>query len=167
MLNVRLPDGQVRSVEGPMSVVAFAKNISPGLAKNALAAVVNGVMVDVTYVLDQDVDLQILTDKDEASLEVIRHSSAHLLAQAVKNLFPSAQMAIGPVIADGFYYDFHFERSFTPEDLQAIEKKMQELVSQNHQISRVELSRHEALALFESVGMRGHDKFVVSIFIAW
>lgn len=152
MFNVRLPDGQVRSIEAAMSVVEFARSISPGLAKNALAAVVDGIMVDASYVIDKDVDLRILTDKDDESLEVIRHSSAHLMAQAVKALFPSAQMAIGPVIEDGFYYDFHFERSFTPEDLQAIEKKMQELVSQNHEISRFELSRNDALSLFEKAG---------------
>ena len=163
MLNVRLPDGQVRSLDGPMSVVEFARSISPGLAKNALAAVVDGMMVDVSYVLDKDLDLRILTDKDQETLEVIRHSSAHLMAQAVKALFPSAQMAIGPVIEDGFYYDFHFERSFTPEDLAAIEKKMQELIAQNHEISRLELSRNEALALFEKAGETYKIELISSI----
>ena len=163
MFTVRLPDGQVRSIEAAMSVVEFARSISPGLAKNALAAIVDGAMVDVSFVIQKDVNLRILTDKDNEILEVIRHSSAHLMAQAVKALFPSAQMAIGPVIEDGFYYDFHFERSFTPEDLQSIEKKMQELVSQNHEISRFELSRNDALSMFEKAGESYKVELISSI----
>jgi len=148
MLNLRLPDGQIRSIEQPMTVVEFAKTISPSLAKNAMAAEIDGQMVDVSYLITQDADIKILTEKDESVLEVIRHSSAHLMAQAVKALFPTAKMAIGPVIEDGFYYDFDYERSFTPEDLAAIEKKMQELASQNYSVERKEMSRNDALKLF-------------------
>jgi len=148
MLNLRLPDGQIRSIEQPMTVVEFAKTISPSLAKNAMAAEIDGQMVDVSYFITKDADIKILTEKDESVLEVIRHSSAHLMAQAVKALFPTAKMAIGPVIEDGFYYDFDYERSFTPEDLAAIEKKMQELASQNYAVERKEMSRNDALKLF-------------------
>jgi threonyl-tRNA synthetase len=148
MLNLRLPDGQIRSIEQPMTVVEFAKTISPSLAKNAMAAEIDGQMVDVSYFITKDADIKILTEKDESVLEVIRHSSAHLMAQAVKALFPTAKMAIGPVIEDGFYYDFDYERSFTPEDLAAIEKKMQELASQNYSVERKEMSRNDALKLF-------------------
>lgn len=148
MLNLRLPDGQIRTVDAPLTIFEFAKTISPSLAKAAIAAEINGHLVDTSFQLNGDADVKILTSKDEVCLEVLRHSAAHLMAQAVKILYPSAQMAIGPVIEDGFYYDFDFERSFTPEDLLAIEKKMQELVALNMQIKRIELSRHDALKLF-------------------
>jgi len=148
MLNLRLPDGQVRLIEQPITIFDFAKTISPSLAKNAIAAEVDGQMVDVSYLLTKNADIKILTDKNLETLEVIRHSCAHLLAQAVKILFPTAQMAIGPVIEDGFYYDFDYERSFTPDDLLAIEKKMYELAAANYQVERLEMTRDDALELF-------------------
>src|SRR5215211_2247619 len=127
MPNVKLPDGSVRSYDHPVSVADIAASIGPGLAKAALAGRVNGKLVDTAYVVDSDADVAIVTDKDGDGLEVIRHSSAHLLAHAVKELFPDAQVTIGPVVEDGFYYDFSYKRPFTPEDLAAIEKRMAEL----------------------------------------
>ncbi len=149
MLNLRLPDGQVRLIDQPMTVIDFAKTISTSLAKSAIAAEINGKLVDMSYLLSEDAEIKIITEKDEAVLEVIRHSSAHLMAQAVKALFPTAKMAIGPVIDDGFYYDFDYERSFTPEDLQVIEKKMQELATANYAVERLTMTRREALDFFE------------------
>jgi threonyl-tRNA synthetase len=150
MLNLQLPDGQIKTIPHAMSVLDFAKTISTSLAKSAIAAEVNGQLVDLTHVLNEDVQIQIITEKDARSLEIMRHSAAHLMAQAVKALYPSAQMTIGPVIEDGFYYDFAYERSFTPDDLEAIEKKMRELAMENIAVERVEMSRAEASKLFES-----------------
>ena len=124
MLNVKLPDGSVRSFEQPVSVGDIAAAIGPGLAKAALAGRVNGRLVDTTHVVDSDAEVSIVTDRDADGLAIIRHSSAHLLAHAVKELFPDAQVTIGPVVEDGFYYDFSYKRPFTPEDLAAIEKRM-------------------------------------------
>jgi threonyl-tRNA synthetase len=150
MLNLQLPDGQIKTIPHTMSVLDFAKTISTSLAKSAIAAEVNGQLVDLTHVLNQDAEIQIITDKDPRALEVMRHSAAHLMAQAVKALYPAAQMTIGPVIEDGFYYDFAYERSFTPDDLEAIEKKMRELAMENITIERMEMSRAEASKLFEA-----------------
>lgn len=149
---VTLPDGSQRSFEHPVSVFEVAESIGPGLAKAALAGKVDGELVDTSFVIDTDIDLGIVTDKDEDGLEVIRHSTAHLLAQAVKELFPDAQVTIGPVIDNGFYYDFAYERPFTPEDLQKIEKKMQELVKQNLPITRSIMSREDAIEYFRGIG---------------
>jgi threonyl-tRNA synthetase len=149
MLSLQLPDGQIKSISEPMSVIEFAKTISTSLAKKAVAARVNQQLVDLSYRLTEDAQVQILTETDPEALEILRHSTAHLMAQAVKQLFPSAQMTIGPVIEDGFYYDFAFERSFTPEDLVAIEKKMQQLASENMSISRQEMSRQDAENVFK------------------
>ncbi|MBN9115634.1 MAG: TGS domain-containing protein, partial [Pandoraea sp.] len=127
MISVRLPDGSQRQYEGPLTVAQVAGSIGTGLAKAALAGRVDGKLVDTSYLIERDVSLAIVTDKDADGLDVIRHSTAHLLAYAVKELFPEAQVTIGPVIENGFYYDFAFHRAFTPEDLDAIEKKMHEL----------------------------------------
>ena len=121
---VRLPDGSERKFDAPVTVAEVAQSIGAGLARAALAGKVNGNVVDTSYSINDDVDLAIITDRDVEGLDVIRHSTAHLLAYAVKELFPEAQVTIGPVIDNGFYYDFSYKRPFTPEDLQAIEKKM-------------------------------------------
>ena len=128
---VRLPDGSERTFDAPVTVAEVAQSIGAGLARAALAGKVNGKVVDTSYSINDDVELAIITDRDVEGLEVIRHSTAHLLAYAVKELFPEAQVTIGPVIDNGFYYDFSYKRPFTPEDLQAIEKKMAELVKKD------------------------------------
>lgn len=153
MPNIRLPNGQEKNFANGITALDVAQSISPSLAKSALAAKVNGRMVDLTHPLVQDCDLVIITPKDiDESLEVIRHSTAHLLAQAVKLLFPQAQVTIGPVIEDGFYYDFAYERPFTPEDLQKIEEKMVELAKADYPVSRRELSRSDAITYFTRLG---------------
>ena len=153
MPNITLPNGQIKAFDHAVSAYDVAHTISPSLAKSALAAKVDGRLVDLSHVMTQDCELIIITAKDsEESLEVIRHSTAHLLAQAVKLLFPQAQVTIGPVIEDGFYYDFAFERPFTPEDLSKIEAKMVELVQKDEVITRRELSRADAIAYFTNLG---------------
>ena len=152
MLTVTLPDKKTLAFDAPVTVHAVAKTIGPGLAKAALAAYVDGNLVDMSYEITRDCKLAILTDKSPEALEVIRHSTAHLLAQAVKTLFPEAQVTIGPVIDDGFYYDFAFERPFTPDDLNRIEEKMHALVKQDDVITRRELPRDEAIVYFETLG---------------
>ena len=149
---VTLPDGSQRSFDHPVSVHDVASDIGPGLAKAALAGKIDGQMVDTAYVIDRDAELSIITDRDEAGIEVIRHSTAHLLAQAVKELFPEAQITIGPVIENGFYYDFAYTRAFTPEDLEKIEKKMAELAKQDLQVSRKVMPRDEAIEFFRNMG---------------
>src|SRR5271155_3151084 len=149
---VTLPDGSTRLFEHPVTVDEVAGSIGAGLRKAALAARVNGKLVDTSYVISADADLAIVTDKDADGLEVIRHSTAHLLAQAVKELFPEAQVTIGPVIQDGFYYDFAYQRPFTPEDLAAIEAKMTELVRQDQIVNRRVMSRDEAVKFFRNLG---------------
>ena len=124
MLKVTLPDGSIREYEQSLTVFDVANSIGAGLAKAALAGKINGDLVDTSFLIEDDVKLAIITDRDQDGLEIIRHSCAHLLAQAVKILFPTAQVTIGPMIENGFYYDFSYERTFTPEDLQAIEAKM-------------------------------------------
>lgn len=150
MPNITLPDGSVRSYSEPVAVKTVVQDIGPGLAKAALAAELNGQLIDLSYLIEQDANLKIITAKDKTGLEIIRHSTAHLLAQAVKHLFPSAQVTIGPVIEDGFYYDFAFERSFTPEDLTQIENKMRELAKQNLTIEHKTMPRSEAIQFFEA-----------------
>ncbi len=162
MLNITLPDGSVRQFDGAVTVFDVAKNISSSLAKATLAGVVDDKLVDVSHLITADANLRLITDKDPEGLEVIRHSTAHLLAQAVKQLYPMAQVTIGPVIENGFYYDFSFERPFTPEDLVAIEKKMANLVDQNIAIERVEMSREDAIKYFDSIG----EKYKVEIISA-
>jgi threonyl-tRNA synthetase len=149
---IRLPDGTEREFDHPVTVREVAASIGPGLAKAALAGKVNGRMVDTSFLVEGDCALSIVTERDPEGVEVIRHSTAHLLAQAVKSLFPDAQVTIGPVIADGFYYDFAFERSFTPEDLEAIENRMSELAKQDLQVSRKVMPRDEAVVFFRNMG---------------
>lgn len=163
MPSVKLPDGSVKHFEMPLTIYDVAHHIGPGLAKAAIAGRVDGRLVDTSYLIKEDCSLIILTDKNDDSLEVIRHSTAHLLAQAVKSVFPSAQVTIGPVIEDGFYYDFAFERSFTPEDLSLIEAKMHELVKANLPITRRELPRNEAIQYFMALGEEYKAKIIADI----
>jgi len=163
MPDVRLPDGAVKHFDAPVSVLAVAQSIGPGLAKAALAAKVDGVLVDTSYVIDRDAALAIVTDKDPEGLDVLRHSTAHLLAYAVKELFPDAQVTIGPVIEDGFYYDFSFKRPFTPEDLAAIEAKMAELARRDEPVVRKLMPRDDAVRYFESIGEHYKAEIIASI----
>ena len=152
MINVTLPDESVRSFEEALSVGAIARSIAPSLGKAAIAGRFDGQLVDLNHVVATDGQLAIITAKDDDGVEVIRHSTAHLLAHAVKELFPSAQVTIGPVIDDGFYYDFSFERAFTPEDLLAIEKKMKQLAKKDLKIERSVRERDDASNYFLSLG---------------
>ena len=163
MPQVSLPDGSTRNFASPVTVAEVAASIGAGLAKAALAAKVDGQMVDTSHVIVGDVRLAILTAKDVDGLEVIRHSTAHLLAYAVKALFPDAQVTIGPVIENGFYYDFSYQRPFTPEDLVAIEKKMTELANLDQAIVRRVLPRDEAVAHFKSMGEHYKAEIIASI----
>jgi threonyl-tRNA synthetase len=149
---ITLPDGSQRTYPEPISIEGIAASIGPGLAKAALAGRVDGKLVDTSYVVAKDASIAIVTEKDPDGLEVIRHSTAHLLAQAVKQLFPEAQVTIGPVIEDGFYYDFAFSRPFTMEDLSTIEERMRELSKADHKVSRREMPRDEAVLHFKKLG---------------
>ncbi len=162
MIKITLPDGSVREFSEAVTILDVAKNISSSLAKATLAGVVNDQLVDATTTISSDATLKLITDKDPEGLEVIRHSTAHLLAQAVKQLFPQAQVTIGPVIDNGFYYDFSLETPFTPEDLTAIEKKMAHLVDQNIPVERLEMTREKAIKYFDSIG----EKYKVEIISA-
>ena len=163
MPQVSLPDGSTRNFASPVTVADVAASIGAGLAKAALAAKVDGQLVDTSYLIEGDVRLSILTAKDADGLEVIRHSTAHLLAYAVKALFPDAQVTIGPVIENGFYYDFSYQRPFTPEDLVAIEKKMTELAHLDQPIVRRVLPRDAAVAHFKSMGEHYKAEIIASI----
>ena len=160
---ITLPDGSERSFENPVSVHDVAADIGPGLAKAALAGRVNGELVDTAHVMAEDAALAIITDRDPDGLEVIRHSTAHLMAQAVKELFPGVQVTIGPSIEDGFYYDFAYERPFTPEDMKAIEGKMKALVKANLQITRSVMSRDDAVTFFRDQGEAYKAEIIESI----
>ena len=160
---VTLPDGSQRRFDHPVTVDEVAGGIGAGLRKAALAARVNGKLVDTSYVIAEDANLAILTDKDPEGLEVIRHSTAHLLAQAVKELFPEAQVTIGPVIEDGFYYDFAYQRPFTPEDLAAIEAKMTELAQADQKVTRRVMARDEAVKFFRGLGEIYKAEIIASI----
>jgi threonyl-tRNA synthetase len=149
---VTLPDGTKKQYDQPVSIANIAASIGAGLAKAALAGKVNDKLVDTSFIVEDDATISIVTEKDPSALEVIRHSAAHLLAQAVKILFPTAQVTIGPVIENGFYYDFAFERTFTPEDLVRIEEKMQELVKQDLTITRQVIEREDAIRFFRGLG---------------
>ena len=149
---ITLPDGSKREFANPVSVMEIAQDIGPGLAKATLAGRINGHLVDASRIIDQDANLSIVTARDEDGIEVIRHSTAHLLAMAVQDLFPGAQVTIGPVIDDGFYYDFAYERAFTLSDLAVIEKRMAELAKEDFAISRDVMSREEAVAAFDKLG---------------
>lgn len=163
MITVRLPDGSQRQFDAPVTVAQVAANIGAGLAKAALAGKVDGNVVDTSFLIAKDSDLAIITDKDAEGLDVIRHSTAHLLAYAVKELFPEAQVTIGPVIENGFYYDFSYKRPFTPDDLAAIEKKMVELAKKDEPVTRKVLPRDEAVAYFKSIGEAYKAEIIESI----
>jgi threonyl-tRNA synthetase len=160
---IKLPDGSVRQFDAPVSVGAVAAAIGPGLAKAALAGKVDGKVVDTSFVIDHDAALAIITDKDPEGLDVLRHSTAHLLAYAVKDLFPDAQVTIGPVIEDGFYYDFSYKRPFTPEDLAAIEARMAELAKKDEPVIRSEMPRDDAVKYFEGLGEHYKAEIIASI----
>jgi threonyl-tRNA synthetase len=160
---ITLPDGSQRTFEQPVTVAEVAKSIGTGLAKAALAGEVDGKLVDTSYLIDRDASLAIVTDKHPKALEVIRHSTAHLLAQAVQSIYPTAQVTIGPVIEDGFYYDFAFERPFTPDDLAKFEQKMRELVQADLAVTRRTMPRDEAVALFKSMGEHYKAEIIASI----
>ncbi|MDO5640697.1 MAG: threonine--tRNA ligase [Neisseria sp.] len=163
MLNITLPDGSVRQFEAPVSVYDVAASIGAGLAKAALAGKVDGKLVDTSYRIEKDANLAIVTGKDAEGIDIIRHSTAHLMAYAVKELFPEAQVTIGPTIEDGFYYDFAYKRPFTPEDLTAIENKMAELAKKDIPVERYELSRDEAVAYFKGIGEAYKAEIIESI----
>lgn len=168
MVQITLPDGSQRSFDGPVSVGDVAHSIGAGLGRAALAGRVTTTgseptLVDTSYIIDQDAELAIITAKDADGLDVIRHSTAHLLAYAVQELFPEAQVTIGPVIDNGFYYDFAYKRPFTPEDLVAIEKKMAELAKADIPVSREEWDRDEAVAFFKSIGEHYKAEIIESI----
>jgi len=163
MPSITLPDGSQRDYENAVSVADVAADIGPGLAKATLAGVVDGTLVDASTQITCDASLAIITSKDDDGLHLIRHSTAHLMAQAVKQLYPEAQVTIGPVIEDGFYYDFAYERAFTPEDLDAIEKRMAELAKQAIPIVRSELPRDEAMAFFANLSEEYKSEIISDI----
>jgi threonyl-tRNA synthetase len=162
-LSITLPDGSVRQFPGPVTIAEVAGSIGAGLAKAALAGRVNGQLVDLSHRLIEDSKVAIVTDKDSDGLETIRHSTAHLLAYAVKELFPDAQVTIGPVIENGFFYDFSYKRPFTPEDLVAIETKMAEIAKRDEKVTREEWSRDDAVAFFLSIGEKYKAEIIASI----
>jgi threonyl-tRNA synthetase len=163
LTKISLPDGSVREFAQAPTVAEVAASIGPGLAKAALAGKVDGILVDTSYRIETDAAVAIITDRDPEGLEVIRHSTAHLLAYAVKDLYPDAQVTIGPVIDDGFFYDFSYKRPFTPEDLQAIESRMTELARKDEPVTREVWGRDEAVAFFESIGERYKAEIIASI----
>ena len=163
MPDIRLPDGAVKRFDAPVSIAQIAASIGPGLAKAALAGKIDGKLVDTSHVVERDASVAIVTDRDPEGLEVLRHSTAHLLAYAVKELFPKAQVTIGPVIEDGFYYDFSYERPFTPEDLAAIEKRMVELAKKDEPVVRSLMPRDEAVKFFEAMGEHYKAEIIASI----
>jgi threonyl-tRNA synthetase len=163
MVSIKLPDGAVKQFDRPASVADVAASIGPGLAKAALAGKVDGKLVDTSHVIDRDASVAIVTERDPEGLEILRHSTAHLLAYAVKALFPDAQVTIGPVIEDGFYYDFAYKRPFTPDDLAAIEQKMVELARKDERVARALMPRDEAVKLFEGMGEHYKAEIIASI----
>ncbi|TMH28687.1 MAG: threonine--tRNA ligase [Betaproteobacteria bacterium] len=163
MPNIRLPDGSSKSFPGPVTVAEIAAAIGPGLARAALAGKVNGKLVDTGFRVTQDVDVAIVTDKDPEANDLLRHSTAHLLAHAVKELFPDAQVTIGPVIENGFYYDFSYKRPFTPDDLAAIEKRMAEIAKRDLPVERREMPRDEAVKFFRDQGEKYKAEIIASI----
>ncbi len=160
---ITLPDASQRIYDAPLSVLAVAADIGAGLAKATLAGKVNDQLVDASYVIDHDVSLSIITAKDAEGVDIIRHSAAHLMAQAVKQLFPDVQVTIGPTVENGFYYDFASPRPFTPEDLQAIDARMQDLIKQDIPVERSTLSRDEAISFFLNMGEKYKAEIIESI----
>jgi len=163
VIHIRLPDGSSKSFPGPVTVAEVAAAIGAGLARAALAGKVDGKLVDLAHRLDHDSQLQIITERDPEGVDIIRHSAAHLLAQAVKELFPEAQVTIGPVIENGFYYDFAYKRPFTPEDLAAIEKRMQEIAKKDLPVERKVMARDEAVRFFSDMGEKYKAEIIASI----
>jgi threonyl-tRNA synthetase len=163
MPSIRLPDGSSRSFPGPVTAAEVAQSIGAGLARAALAAKVDGKLVDLGHRIENDAQVSIITDRDPEANELLRHSTAHLLAHAVKELFPDAEVTIGPVIENGFYYDFSYKRPFTPEDLAAIEKRMQEIAKRDLPVRRKEMPRNEAVAFFRSIGEKYKAEIIASI----
>lgn len=163
MVNIKLPDGSVRSFDHPVTVAEVAASIGAGLAKAALAGRVGKQLVDLSHRIDSDAELSIITDRNPEGLEILRHSTSHLLAHAVKELFPEAQVTIGPVIEDGYYYDFSYKRPFTPEDLAAIEKRMAEIVKRDIKVERQEMPRDEAVKFFSDMGEKYKAEIIASI----
>ncbi|MEG3063554.1 MAG: TGS domain-containing protein, partial [Comamonas sp.] len=167
MIHITLPDGSQREFPGPVTVADVAASIGTGLAKAALAGKIGSgdaaKVVDTSHLIEQDAQLAIITAKDADGLDVIRHSTAHLLAYAVKELFPDAQVTIGPVIENGFFYDFAYKRPFTPEDLAAIEKRMTELAAKDEPVVRRVLPRDEAVAYFKGLGENYKAEIIASI----
>src|SRR6201993_3267247 len=160
---ITLPDGSQRRFDSPVTVAEVASSIGAGVGKAALAGRVDGRLVDTSFLVDHDASVTIITDRDADGVEVIRHSTAHLLAYAVKELFPDAQVTIGPVIENGFYYDFSYKRPFTPEDLAAIEKSMAELAAKDEPVTRRVLPRDEAVSYFKSIGEKYKAEIIESI----
>jgi len=163
MPTITLPDGSQKQFDDPVTVAEVAADIGAGLAKAAVAGKVDGKLVDTSYLLENDVELSIVTSRDADGIEVIRHSTAHLLAQAVKQLYPSAQVTIGPVIENGFYYDFSYPDGFTQDDLVRIEQRMKELVSEGLSVSHETLKRQEAIDLFLSMGEKYKAELIQAI----
>lgn len=163
MISVTLPDGSQRQFDHPVSIFDIANDIGAGLARAALAGKVDGKLVDTNHIIDNDANVAIITERDEEGLDIIRHSTSHLMAQAVKQLYPDAQVTIGPVIEDGFYYDFSYPKGFTPEDLQKIEKRMEELVKQDLEVVREEVPRDAAVAIFREMGEEYKAKIIEDI----
>ncbi len=163
MPNVTLPDGTVKSYDESLTVAEVASSIGSGLAKAAIAGEVDGQLVDTSFLIEADSDVAIITNKDEKALEVIRHSTAHLLAQATQQIYPKAQVTIGPVIDNGFYYDFAYKDGFSEQDLAKIEKKMNAIVKQNLPIERMEMTREEAVKFFKSMGEHYKAEIIESI----
>ena len=160
---ITLPDGNKKHFDAPVTVAAIASAIGAGLAKAALGGRVDGREVDTSYLIERDCELSIITPKDEAGLEIIRHSTAHLLAQAVKQLYPTAQVTIGPVVDDGFYYDFAYERTFNLEDLERIEKRMEELAEADIAVERRVMARDDAVGFFRGLGETYKAEIIASI----
>ncbi len=163
MPNIRLPDGSVKRFDAPVTVAEVAQAIGPGLARAAIAGKVDGKLVDTSYRIDHDAGLSIITERDKEGVDILRHSAAHLLAYAVKELFPDAQVTIGPVIENGFYYDFSYKRPFTPEDLAAIEKRMAELAKKDFPVVREVWPRAKAVEYFKSIGEHYKAEIIASI----
>ncbi|HEX6155926.1 MAG TPA: threonine--tRNA ligase [Burkholderiales bacterium] len=163
MPNIRLPDGSSKSFPGPVTVAEIASSIGAGLARAALAGKVNGKLVDTSYRVESDAEIAIVTPKSPEGLDILRHSTSHLMAQAVQELFPGAQVTIGPVIENGFYYDFAYKRPFTPEDLAAIEQRMAEIVKKDLKVERKIMSRDDAVRFFQSIGEKYKAEIIAAI----
>ncbi|MBT5149684.1 MAG: TGS domain-containing protein, partial [Nitrosomonadales bacterium] len=163
MPNITLPDGSVKKYNKTVTIAEVAKDIGEGLARAALAGKIQDQLVDLSYEIIEDTSLSIITSKSPESLDILRHSAAHLLAHAVKNIFPEAQVTIGPVVEDGFYYDFSYKRPFTPDDIARIEKKMNELSKENIGINRKVIQRQAAIDYFKSIGEIYKSEIISSI----